>query len=203
MRRLVPLGLLALALPAAASANTQWFYERQLIAPGEIAEVASKSTKLALTLKAPKQKAVKIPCSVGGVEAFWNTPKNGMDETRSIGFSCSAAPCGKATVTPVLPWGSTLLDGPLPLIDRWEGVTLELTCGGVDYGTFTGSLDAKVGDVDPPGKDEGKDDLDNTIAFKGGVNKPHLRAPNGDLLWFTGFYRLGDKGTGVSDESGT
>jgi hypothetical protein len=73
----------------------------------------------------------------------------------------------------------------------------------VRYGRFTGSLDAKVGDVDPPGKPERKDDLDKLLTFRGGVNRSLLRAPDGDLRWFTGHYRLGSKGYGLTDESGT
>lgn len=189
-------------LPAGANASTEWFYERQRIAEGATVEVASSSIKLSVVLKTPKRRAVKIPCTADGVEAFWNTPAGGREETRSIGFSCGTAPCGKAVVTPLLPWTSTLLESTPPLIDEWEGVALELTCGAVDYGVFTGKLEAKVGDVDPPGKAESKDDLDNLLTFRGGVNRPLLRAPNGDAVWLTGHYRLGSKGHGVADESG-
>ncbi len=194
---------LGAVLPARAGANTEWFDERQGIAEGETVDVASSSIELSVVLKTPKRQAVKIPCAADGVGAFWNTPAGGHDETQSIGFSCGTAPCGKAVVTPLLPWASTLLESTPPLIDEWEGVALELTCGAVDYGVFTGGLEAKVGDVDPPGKDESKDDLDNLLTFRGGVNRPLLRTPSGDLVWFTGHYRLGTKGHGVTDESGT
>lgn len=153
-------------------------------------------------LKLPKQEPAKIPCNAGGVEAFWNTPEGARDETRALEFSCGTAPCGKAAVTPLLPWTSTLLESALPLVDRWEGVKLDLSCGRVDYGVFTGSLEAKVGDVDPVAKRGRKDDLDNTLTFRGGVNRPLLLGSNGAMLWFTGFDRLGSDDSGVSDEAG-
>ena len=202
VRQLVLLLAVGAMMPSAACANTQWFYERQAIPEGETVEVATSSSKFALTLKLPRQAPVKIPCNAGGVEAFWNTPENGRDETRSIAFSCSTASCGRAVVTPLLPWTSTLLESAPPLVDMWEGVKLDLACGGVDYGAFTGSLEAKVGDVDPVGKRGRKDDLDNTLTFRGGVNRPLLLGPNGAELWFTGFDRLGDSSSGVSDEAG-
>jgi hypothetical protein len=203
IRTPAPLILAAALLlaPTPALAGTQWFYERNLIAEGEKVEVAASSERLTVVLKVPGQGAVKIPCLAKGVEAFWNTPESGRDETRSIAFSCSAAPCGKATVRPLLPWSSTLLEGPRPLFDRWDNVALKLVCGGVNYGIFTGSLEAKVGDVDPG--TEPKDELDNNLTFKGGAEHPRLLAPNGDTVWFTGFYRLGGNNTGIGDEAGS
>jgi hypothetical protein len=196
------LAVLALAVtPAAASATTQWYLERQPIAEGQTAEVVATSKRLEVVLKVPKRTAVKIPCFAEGVEAFWNTPHGGKDETRSISFSCSPAPCGRATVRPRLPWSSTLLESPVPLYDRWEGVSLHLACGGTDYGTFSGALEAKVGDADPSGTPE-KDEVDNVIVWKGSVNGAHLTAPSGAMVWFSGGYDLGSKasGTRVADE---
>ena len=183
-------------LPASASANTRWFYEGQPIAEGETVEVASSGPKIALSLKLPKQTTIKIPCPASGTEAFWNSPTNGLDETRAISFSC---PKG-TTVTPILPWTSTLLESELPLHDRWENVALRLTYNGVNYGTFTGSLDTTVGDVDPQADRERftKDELDNYLTFR-----PHaLVGPNEATLWFSGVYHLGVKGSRVTDETG-
>jgi hypothetical protein len=196
------LAVLALAVtPAAASATTRWYLERQPIAEGQTAEVLATSKRLEVVLKVPKQTAVRIPCFAEGVEAFWNTPQGGKDQTRSISFACSPAPCGEATVTPRLPWSSTLLESTLPLYDRWEGVSLHLTCGGTDYGMFSGLLQAKVGDVDPSGTPE-KDDVDNVMVWKGSVKGAHLTAPSGAMVWFSGGYDLGNKATGtrVADE---
>jgi hypothetical protein len=188
-----------LMLPASASASTQWFYEGQPIAKGETVEVASSGPKIALGLKLPKQTIIKIPCPASGIEAFWNSPTNGLDETRAISFSCPEG----TTVTPTLPWASTLLESELPLRDQWESVALHLIYNGVDDGTFTGSLDTIVGDVDPQTDREkfAKDELDNYLVFRGGLKKA-LAGPNKAKLWFRGNYRLGVKGSRVTDESG-
>jgi hypothetical protein len=200
MRRAIPPVLAALLLvPASASANTQWFYNRQPIAAGQTVEVASSGPKIALNLKLPKQPAIKIPCPASGTEAFWNSPTNGLDKTRAISFSC---PNG-TTVTPILPWTSTLLESELPLDDRWENVALRLTYNGVKYGLFTGSLDTSVGDVDPQKDRESftRDEPDSYLVFRGGV-KQFLTGPHEYKLWFSGGYHFGGKGSRVTDESG-
>jgi hypothetical protein len=200
MKRAIPAVLAALLiLPASASAVTRWFYEGQPIAEGETVEVASSGPKIALSLKLPKQTTIKIPCPASGTEAFWNTPTNGLDKTRAISFAC---PQG-TRVTPILPWTSTLLESELPLHDNWENVALRLTYNGVNYGTFTGSLDTTVGDVDPQADRErfAKDELDNYLVFRGGLKKS-LAGPNERKLWFSGVYHLGSNGSRVTDESG-
>src|SRR2546421_3039545 len=166
-----------LMLPATVSAKTQWFLEGQPIAEGQTVEVASSGPKIALSLKLPKQTTIKIPCPASGTEAFWNTPTNGLDKTRAISFSC---PQG-TRVTPILPWTSTLLESELPLHDKWENVALKLTYNGMKYGTFTGSLDMSVGDVDPQKDRENfkRDELDAYVVFRGPTNKS-LAGPNED-----------------------
>jgi hypothetical protein len=201
MKRAIPAVLTALLLvPASASASTQWFYNRQPIAGGETVVVTSSGPEITLSLKPPKQPAIKIPCPASGTEAFWNSPTNGLDETRTIGFSC---PKG-TTVTPILPWTSTLLESELPLHDRWENVALRLTYNGVKYGTFTGSLDTTVGDVDPQKDRENfpRDEPDSYLVFRGGLNKS-LAGPHEYKLWFSGGYHFGGKGSRVTDESGS
>jgi hypothetical protein len=200
MKRAIPAVLAAFFVPpASASASTQWFYEGQPIAEGKTVEVASSGPKIALSVKLPKQTTIKLPCPASGTEAFWNTPKNGLDQTRAISFSC---PKG-TRVTPILPWASTLLESELPLHDKWENVALDLTYNGVDYGTFTGSLDTSVGEVDPQADREKfkKDELDNYLVFHGGISKS-LAGPNEGKLWFSGVYHLGGNGSRVTDESG-
>jgi hypothetical protein len=215
MKRAIPAVLAALLiLPASASANTEWWrvteqrpkpkqgelYVRQPIAQGEIVEVATSGPKITLLLKLPKQPTViEIPCPASGTEAFWNSPTNGLDETRAISFSC---PNG-TTATPILPWTSTLLESELPLHDKWEHVALKLTYNGVNYGTFTGSLDTIVGDVDPQADREqfARDEPDNFLTFRGGLRKS-LAGPNEAKLWVRGVYHLGDKLLRVTDESG-
>jgi hypothetical protein len=210
LRRIALAGLLGLAVaPATATASTQWLYtpsagaERLPIADGVTVEVPLSSGKSStLVLKAPGKTGVKIPCGVSGTGAFWNTPEGGRDETRSIRFTCAGVEaCAEPTVTPYLPWTSTLLESAtLPLVDRWEGMALEVSCAGVDYGVFTGSVAARVGDVDPAGSGPG-DELDNLFSWHG-TAKNGVLAPNGDEVWLVGGLRMGGKGWGITDEAG-
>jgi hypothetical protein len=200
--------LAALIFASTASATTQWFNNRVVIAEGTVVEVAP-SGKLQVTVKPPKvETGIQIPCVANGIEAFWNTPEGGRDETRTIGFVCATTEaCPEPVVTPYLPWTSTLFESEPPLVDEWEGMSLEVACGATNYGLFTGKLETTVGDVDPegsPDSSEGaKDDIDDTVKFHGGLKRA-LIGPNGDLVWFTGTYFLGSKGgrTGISDKSG-
>jgi hypothetical protein len=201
VRRVIPAVVGALlVLPAGARATTQWFKEGTPITEGEIVEVASTGPKVALNLTRPKQPTIKIACPISGRENFRNSPAGGLGETQAISFACPEG----TSVTPILPWTSTLLESELPpLHDQWENVTLDLTYRGVDYGRFTGSIDTTVGDVDPQ-KDREKfkrDELDAYLVFHGGVKKS-LAGPNGAKLTISGFYRLGGKGSRVTDESG-
>jgi hypothetical protein len=201
MKRAVPVVLAALlVLPASASAATQWFYNRQPIPTGQTVEVAGSGPEVMLSFKPPKQTAIKIPCPASGRQAFWNSPTDGFDETRTISFSCP-----KGTIlTPLLPWTSTLVESELPLHDRWEHVALDVTFNGVNYGTFTGSLDTTVGDIDPEGEIEtvARDEPDSYVTFRGGLNQS-LVGPNGYRVWFSRGYRFGGKGSRVTDESGS
>ena len=200
-RRTIPTVLAAsLLLAASANANTQWFKEGTPITEGETVEIASTGPKVALNLKLPKQSTIKVACPTRGRDAFWNSQAGGLGETRSITFSCAEG----TIVTPILPWTSTLLESELPPLHAdWENVTLHLTYHGVDYGTFTGSIDRTVGDVDPQTDREkfARDELDAYLVFHGGIKK-FLAGANEAKLWFSGFYRLGSKGSRVTDESG-
>ena len=200
MKQAIPAVVAALLmLPTSASANTQWFYERQAIAEGETVEVATSGPKISLSLKLPKQTTIAIPCPASGRMAFRNSPTNGLDETRAISFSCPEG----TILTPKLPWPSKLLESELPLHDKWENVAVHLTYNRVNYGTFTGSLDTTVGDVDPLKDEEThkRDELDNFLVFRGGP-KESLAGPNQGRLWFKGVLHLGGIGSRVTDESG-
>jgi hypothetical protein len=188
--------LAAAAMPAVASARTQWFYERKPIAEGETLKVAS-SGNLRLSLKVPKHGGIKISCINSGVEALRNSSENGLDETQTIDFSCTA-PCGEVAIVPHLPWTS-ILEGVSAshLLDEWHGVQLDLSCGGVDYGVFAGTLGPTIGDGDPQGPGL-HDDLDNTLSFHS--KGPRLLGPNGATLSFVGFYKLGERGHGATGE---
>jgi hypothetical protein len=189
-------------LPASASGATQWFYNRAPIAGGETVEVPAAGSNLARALERPRsgQTTVKIACPASGTQAFRNSPTNGLDETRTISFSCRAG----TTVTPILPWTSTLLESALPLHDRWENVALSLTYNGANLGTFAGSLDTTVGDIDPQRDKEhqSRDEPDSYLVFRGGSKKALLTGPNRAKLWFSGALHLGGRGSRVTDENG-
>jgi hypothetical protein len=92
------LAVLALAVtPAAASATTQWYLERQPIAEGQTAEVLATSKRLEVVLKVPKRTAVKIPCFAEGVEAS-GTPRTAARTKR--GRSASRAARRRAVERP-------------------------------------------------------------------------------------------------------
>jgi hypothetical protein len=187
------LALTAAAMPASASARTQWFYERQPIAEGTTVETAS-SGPVKLTLKRPKLLGLRAACAASGVTALWNGPENGFDEVRSISFACTSE-AGEVHVTPLGTWTSILTGTALPLTDRWSGVEVEVTIAGTDYGVFAGSLTPTMGDGDAQAGV--KDDLDTELRFHGET----LAGPNGDKLSFGGFYRLGpSRGHGATGE---
>jgi hypothetical protein len=176
------LALTGLAIPANASAS-RWFYERQPVA--QTVDVSSSGT-LKLKLHAPGRR-VSARCAVAGVEAV----SAEVAEARTLDFTCS----GEVTVTPTLPWASTLM--PIRS-DVWlveTSAELDVSRGGVDYGTFAGKLTPTIGDGDAQGPG-GHDDLDNTLAFHSAGEK--LSGPNGATLSFVGFYKLGTRGHGAS-----
>jgi hypothetical protein len=176
-----------LAMTGTASAATEWFYERQPLPEGQTVEVPAHGP-FTLYLKVPRQVRVEVACAVSGVEAFWNTPEAGMDKTRTIAFSSCTSPCGEVTVTPRLPWGDSILGLPSPyaLVDEWRETRIALRCGGVDYGTFTGTLHPVSGDGDTQGGDE----TDSFVDFRNGQV---LYNRSGVSLTLTGYYRFGYK----------
>jgi hypothetical protein len=186
------LAVVAVAVPASASAQTQWFYERQAIVEGETVEVGSSGT-LKLKLRAPGHR-IGTTCTVGGVEALWNSPEGGLGETRAINFSCT----GEVVISPQPPWTSVLTGASSSrLLDEWDRVQLDVSRAGVDYGVFAGRLGPTIGDGDPQGPGR-HDDLDNTLSFHS--TGPRLLGPGGATLSFVGFYKLGDRGSGATGE---
>ncbi len=185
--------LLIWGAATADAAATRWFVDEHPIPPGDTVEVAAAGP-LKLNLKGPRGRSVlKAGCAVRGIEAFYNTPETGLDETRAISFSCTAS-CGAVAVTPVgLPWASTLEESAWPLPDEWAGVGLDVACAGTDYGVFEGALRPGIGDNDEQGFLNGKpiDDPDYALNFspKRGV----LTGPGG-VLTLQGNYKLGTKG---------
>jgi len=192
-----------IAVSAAWAAPSEWYYNRVAIPEGATDVVPTfngpKDTTVVLYL--PKLPEIKAVCTTSGTTAFANTPLGGRSETRTLAFTCPAG----TTVTPLLPLFSSLTESAYPLHDRWEGITLEYTTGGVSYGAFTGSLESQVGDVDPLAEREreaGKpDEFDNYLTFQGGL-KHALLGANGSRLWLAGTYRLGPPTEAITDESG-
>jgi hypothetical protein len=212
MRLVLAAVLIGMALPASASATT-WFYtptptaERLPIAEGVTIEVPlSSNPKFTLVLKRPKVTPnAKMLCTASGTAAFWNTPEGGRDETRSLNLTCTGVEgCPEPTVTTMLlAWPSTLLESTvLPLLDRWEGMTFDVSCAGADLGVFAGTMTAKVGDVDPEStkEKEGIGDLDAQLVWNGS-RENGLTAANGDEVWLIGGLRMGGEGSGISDEA--
>jgi hypothetical protein len=169
---------------ADAGATTQWFYELHDIPVGETVEVKAHG-ELTLGLKPLGRSTIKLDCRVTGVEAFWNTLENGLDETEAIAFACTA-PCGKVSITPHLPWSSFLEGTTWPLPDKWTNMRLTVVCGATKYGIFEGTLTPGSGDGDVQ---DGKDEPDSYVGFR--VGNGVLHASNGDALTIIGFYRFG------------
>ncbi|HUE29021.1 MAG TPA: hypothetical protein VMP89_19760 [Solirubrobacteraceae bacterium] len=179
----------------AAHAATEWFYERQPLAEGQVVEVPAIG-KLKLNLRRPKLKGIALACAVNATEAVWDGPENGLDETRTISFACKGR-CGQATITPNLPWDSTLEGTTFPLIDRWYGVSVEVSCGGESFGLFTGTLEPNLGDSDVDSPTHG--DLDTNLLFR--PKGSRLVGPNGSSLSFGGFLPLRtSEGHGVTGQ---
>jgi len=187
----------------ANAAASQWFYNKVLIPEGETVVVpAFDGVENGISLYVPKHlPVIKVPCTTSGTIAFTNTPVGGRSEIRSLVFSCPEG----TVVTTILPLSATLVESEYPLHDHWEGITLEYTTGGVNYGTFTGTLDTSVGDVDALFERESEagryDERDNFLTFRGGTTKS-LAGAGGSRLWLVGTLRLGAKGEAVTDESG-
>jgi hypothetical protein len=187
------LALATAAMPAAASARTEWYYERQPVLEGETVAVDSSGT-LKLKLRPPGHR-IGATCTVGGVEAVWNASETGLGETRAISFSCT----GEVVISPQLPWTSVLSGASSSrLLDEWNRVQLDVSRAGVDYGVFAGTLGPTIGDGDPQGPGR-HDDLDNTLSFHS--TGPRLLGPNGATLSFVGFYKLGTRGQGATGEA--
>jgi hypothetical protein len=179
---------------ADASARTQWYYERHPMHIGETREVQAHSNIFKLGIMVPPKHArTSLTCTVSGVEAFWDTPESGMDETKSIAFSCTAS-CGVVSVTPYLPWTSILEPGEKwPLPDKWSNVRLGIRCGSTNFGIFEGTLTPHSGDFDDQGTEtvKSKDEPDSFLSFQ--TRSGELVSANRGKLRFVGFYKFGER----------
>ena len=198
-RRLLGLLVLAAAVaPASASASTTaWYDEYKPIPEGQTITIGS-SGPLSLTLKRRGFAGIKVKCATSGDDAVWNGLEEGLDETRSIVFTCAGVEaCRAPTATAVaLPWHSRLYGVEHPLFDEWSGVSIDFACGATDYGVFSGTLVPQQGDADE--QCEGRaDDLDNELRF---VPGPRLLGSAGSELSVGGIYKQGEKGHGVTGE---
>jgi hypothetical protein len=167
LKRLMPtLAAVALLAPASASAN-QWYIEdgphgqRARIPAGESVEVPTSGTfnvKIQLTAQ---RGVTNVKCEVTGAELLSDPSRTeALAETSSLTlYSCGSS----VTVVPVLlPWSGGLAGDCQPCTIT-RGEALEVSVGGVDYGTFTGVLTGKIGDFDEPIKD----DIDHIYVLNG------------------------------------
>jgi hypothetical protein len=197
---LTTLAVCLLCAGTASASGTAWYYNDAQIPAAQTVEVPTSGPRTTVNLKPEGQPKVALVCAVTGREAFWNTEERGHAETRALSFACPEG----LIVRPLVPWGSSLLEGEPPLHDEWEGVAVEVTYAGTDYGVFTGSINTTVGDVEGEKEREGKlqDEPDNYLTFRGGVDRPSLVNAHGAKLWLAGHYHLGVKGARITDESG-
>jgi len=156
----------ALFAPACASAD-QWYIEdgphgqRARIPAGETVEVPTSGRLNVKIQLAARRGVTNVKCEVAGAEVLSDpTATEAWAETSSLTFySCG----GAIDVVPVLlPWSGELAGDCQPCTIT-RGEALEVTIGGVDYGTFTGVLTGKIGDFDNPIKD----DIDHIFVLNG------------------------------------
>jgi hypothetical protein len=192
--------VLALSASPASGMTSQWFEDEVPIAIGRVVEQPLSGPRVELHLKLPGRSVEAATCPLTGLEMFWNTESGGFDEVRSLALAC---PQGWSA-SGGLPWSTALLAGEPPLRDPFSGVSIDVVREGVDAGTFTGTISATVGDVDPPRDREefASDEPDHFVSLHGSSTKGYLTAPGGGELWLSGVVHLGTKADHVTDESG-
>lgn len=178
----------SLALPASASAN-QWYAQnapgehRVKVPSGGSVEVPTSGTyKLKIKLNGVHG-AKKVVCPVTGVETLSNpTATEAIAQTSELHFACKGV-----VATPVLlPWSGELTGDCQPcFISRPEA--LEISIEGIDYGVFTGTVTAKIGDFDEPVHD----DTDNVFRLMG-KHGGELTSPQGSIV-LSGSEQFGSK----------
>jgi hypothetical protein len=187
--------LLCLMAHAAHAEPTQWADHRASIPVGEVRALGMAGA-LMFQVRAPAGKyLVRAECPTTGLSAFWNESEHGHGEIRAISFAgCTDAtlPNGTATcagstaeVQPAtLTWPTILEASPTSYLDEWHGVAVHIRCaGGRDYGTFSGLLTPKIGDVDDVGN--WRDDIDDHLKFT--AQRGTLHEPvSGDSATVTG-----------------
>jgi hypothetical protein len=163
---MLTLAAAALFAPASAGAD-QWYIEdgphgqRARIPAGESVEVPTSGTFNVKIQLSAQRGVTNVKCEVTGAEVLSDpSATEAMAETSSLTlYSCG----GDVTVVPVLlPWSGELAGDCQPCTIT-RGEALEVSIGGVDYGTFTGVVTGKIGDFDPPIKD----DIDHIYSLNG------------------------------------
>lgn len=205
MRRKIGVGAVVALLAAVPSAGAApWYYDWQPIPAGRAVTLPLASTEVTVTFKSFRAAAMQFDCSMTGSETFWNEGTTGRDRFASASFAC---PPGDSVVASP-PWGSTLIElvDPEhdPFRDRQEGVVLSITCGGVDRGVFTGTLEPVYGDLDPLSERETRphDEADSFLTFRNYDPASPLQGPGGAQAWMLGKVAVGSHEAFVTDESG-
>jgi len=167
--------LVCLMAHAAQAEPTQWADHRASIPAGESRNLGIAGT-LTLQVKAVGKTLVKGVCPTTGLAAFWNESEHGHGEIRTISFAnCTDATLPNGTKTcagsalevrpATLTWPTILEASPTFYLDEWHDVAVDIRCaGGTDYGTFSGQLTPKIGDVDDV--NNWRDDDDDHLLFR-------------------------------------
>jgi hypothetical protein len=158
---------ISLVLAAPASAN-QWYVQigphghRLKLPPGGSAEVPAEGVvKLRIRLNG-RRGVLLTTCTVIATEVLSNpNAEEALISTSGMGFyQCT----GGVTVSSVLlPWSGTVGGNCQPCRIMLP-VALEVNVQGVDYGVFAGPLHGRIGDFDPPLRD----DMDHLFRWQGG-----------------------------------
>jgi hypothetical protein len=148
----------------------------------------------------PLHGGIHITCATTGRMVFSKSGTDGLDQTRALAFSCTAE-CGAVTLKArERPWPPILTGTEIPLRDEWSSVALAVTCGAMQYGTFTGSLAGCAGVKDPNGEnggESGPDEPDSELRLKGSDGYPVLHGPNESKLAAVGILKVGIAGKEV------
>lgn len=166
---LLALALVGLALPAAAAGDQ--FYvqtgdhgQRRRLAPGESTEVATAGNWKLKAKLAGRRGTTRAACVESGGELVGNVSGTvATAQTTALALACSG---GVVATAVLLPWSGELTGDCQPC-KLSRPMSLEVSVGGVSYGTFSGTVAGQLGDFDDPIKDE----LDHTwkwLGAKGG-----------------------------------
>ena len=156
----IPLGF-SLYPPIAQAEPSEWIGTHRLPLTEPI-EVTSQNNpaKLIVQILTPHKKNIRIACNLNYTMHVWNEGEYGRGEITSFAFSSCSDSCPVQSITP---WSSILQTTWLPptgFIEELLNVNIEVSC----YGTFSGTLNANIGDLDYT---HSQDDIDHSLKLVG------------------------------------